>query len=98
MGASVKEINVKSTFWILGIALVVVMFVGAKMLLSGSSTPGDVSASGASLPPPNMVIAWGYFDGEKGVAGLDPSQPGRVTFVAPENTKVKKGDLAAANR
>jgi multidrug efflux pump subunit AcrA (membrane-fusion protein) len=81
-------------YWLLGIALVILMFFGVKWLLDGSSASSDQKKHDAEVnTPPDKVVCWGNFDGEKGVAGLDPRQFGDVTDVVPENTKVKKGTV-----
>lgn len=83
----------RGAVWIFfGIAVLIAMFVGAKTLMSGSS-PGHNGSAATELPPPDMVVAWGYFDGEKGVAALDPRQAGNVAFVIAENKKATKGEL-----
>lgn len=79
--------------WLIGIALLVVMFIGAKLLLGGSAANDKAKLEAEANAPPDKVVCWGNFDGEKGVAGLDPRQFGDVTDVVAENTKVKKGDV-----
>ncbi len=78
---------------LLGIALLVAMFAGGALLFSGSAANDKAKRDAEANTPPEMVVCWGYFDGEKGVAGLDPRQFGDVTDVLPENTRVKKGDV-----
>jgi hypothetical protein len=79
--------------WLIGIALLIVMFIGVKMLFSGSAANDKAKHEAEANAPPDKVVCWGYFDGEKGVAGLNPRQFGDVTHVVPENTEVKKGDV-----
>lgn len=78
--------------WVIGIALVVVMFIVVKMLVGGSAANDNIKKD-ADSPAPDKVLCWGYFDGEKGVAALDPRQFGDVTDVLPENTRVTRGTV-----
>jgi multidrug efflux pump subunit AcrA (membrane-fusion protein) len=78
---------------LLGIALLVAMFIGGSLLFSGSAANDKKKHDAEANTPPDKVVCWGYFDGEKGVAGLDPKQFGDVIDVVPENTKVTKGTV-----
>lgn len=86
----------KGAFWIVGILLLIATFVGVRMLVETSSTPGnnkkDETEATAS---PKEVYAWGYFEVEKGIAFLYPRQFGLVVDVKGEDAKVKvkKGDV-----
>lgn len=83
------------TFVILGIVLLVVSVIVAKLTLNHQSSANTVTGkneSGAKVAP-EKIVCWGYFDVEPGVAGLYPTQLGIVTDVKPENTPVKKGDV-----
>ncbi|MBI2808193.1 MAG: HlyD family efflux transporter periplasmic adaptor subunit [Planctomycetes bacterium] len=79
---------------IVGIVLVVVTIVGAQLAYNQSPfAPADKKKQADADQPPAKIIVWGYFDVEPGVAGLYPKQFGDVTFLAPESTRVKKGEL-----
>jgi hypothetical protein len=81
------------SFWLIGIALLIAFFVVVKMLVSGSSNANEKGKHDIDILPPDKVVCWGYFDGEKGVAALDPRQFGDVIDLKPENAEVKKGDI-----
>ncbi len=81
------------SIWLIGIGVLIASFIGYKMLVSGSSAANDKGKHDIDIPPPDMVVCWGYFDGEKGVIPLDPQQFGQVEFVVAENAEVKKGDV-----
>lgn len=74
--------------WVIGIVLVVGTMVGVGLGVNPSS-PGN-GGGDAVLPP--AIMAFGYIDGEQGVAKLYPLQPGRLIKSTPEGTFLKKGD------
>lgn len=73
-------------FWVIGIVLLVGTLVGAGLGFNPSSTPAPETAG------PPAIMAFGYIDGEQGVAKLYPLQPGRLDKSAPEGAVLKKGD------
>ena len=81
------------TFVILGIVLLIVTVVGAKLVLDHSSATSGNSPSAAEAGPPDKIVCWGYFDVDPGVLGLHPKQQGDVTFVAAENQHFKQGEV-----
>jgi len=83
-------------FWILGILLLVGMFFGVRTLFDGSGAKAKKDAADANEPL-KMIVAWGNFDVEKGVAFLYPRQSGNVEFIHKENKDedkpLKKGTV-----
>jgi HlyD family secretion protein len=86
-----EKIMKGGSFWLIGIVLLIACFIGVKLLVSGSSAANERAKHEVDIPPPDKVVCWGYFDGEKGVAGLDPKQFGEVVEVVAENAEVTKG-------
>jgi multidrug resistance efflux pump len=77
------------TFVILGIALLIVSVVGAKLALD-QRNPTHAKSNGTDKPIEN-VVCWGYFEIRGGVAQLDAKQSGDILFVEEENKPVKAG-------
>lgn len=78
----------------LGIVLLAATLFGAQMLLSTPAPKNGKDANGQDvdqLPP--MIVAWGFFEVEAGIAGLYPRQFGGVAKIAKENAHVEKGDV-----
>ncbi|HZZ77741.1 MAG TPA: efflux RND transporter periplasmic adaptor subunit [Gemmataceae bacterium] len=81
-------------YWLIGILVLVASFIAVPLVLKESASVAAKGKKDADDDlPPNMVVCWGNFDGEKGVAALDPNQFGNVTEVAAENAHVKKGTV-----
>lgn len=80
-------------FIILGIVLLAVTFVIAKFALD-NQTPGasaKTQTENESAKAPDRIVCWGYFEAEKGVRNLDPSQFGLIDKVEAENVTVEEG-------
>lgn len=73
-------------FWVIGIMLLVGTVVGVGLGFNPST-----STAPETVGPP-AIMAFGYIDGEQGVAKLYPLQPGRLVKSAPEGSVLKKGD------
>ena len=87
----------RGAFWVwvvVGILLLGGMFVGAQWMGSAAGPKehkkGDTDAA-ADTPP--MIVSWGFFDVQPGVAALYPKQFGDVVKLVSENTKVKEGEV-----
>jgi len=79
---------------LIGIVLLAATLFGVKMLLDTPMSASGKDANGKDveqLPP--MILAWGFFEVEPGIAGLYPRQFGGVSEIAKENTQVEKGDV-----
>ena len=76
--------------WILGILVVVASLVGVNWAMNNSATERRTDSEKAP-PPPAVVMALGYIDGEFGVSRLYPVQSGKVVEVAKEGAVVAKG-------
>jgi biotin carboxyl carrier protein len=81
----------KGTFWVIGILLLVFMVVGARWVYEGSAKAGTNKNDAAGNDSQPMVISWGHFDVEKGVAFLYPRQYGNVVYLHDESEKSKDG-------
>jgi multidrug resistance efflux pump len=82
-------------FWLIGILVLVGSFVGVKLALDQSANAQSVRQKeiDAGKPQDKIIICYGHFDVEQGIAGLYPKQGGDVVFVEAENKYVKAGDL-----
>jgi multidrug resistance efflux pump len=81
-------------FILIGIALVIATFIGAKMLMDSNAAANGKDSTGADvyqLPP--MIVCTGYFEVEPGIASLYARQFGGIVKVAAENTHVNEGDV-----
>src|SRR5438132_8453435 len=74
--------------WVLGVLLLVGMIIGARFLINGSGSSGDVRDNEA--PPPG-VLAQALIDNAKRVTSIHAV--GEVMWVIEEGTVVKEGDL-----
>jgi multidrug resistance efflux pump len=83
----------KSGVILLGIVLLLATLFGAKMVFYHDAAANDKNKIEADAnKPPEKVLCWGYFDVDVGVAKINPRQFGKITYVARENTSVKKGE------
>jgi len=84
----------KGAFILIGIVLIAATFFGTQMLIGTPTSTTGKDASGKDIDQlPPMVVAWGFFEVEPGIAGLYPRQFGLVKEIALENKQVEKGDV-----
>ena len=83
------------TLWIVGVLLLIGTFIGAGMVYQHAPVSANGGRGNADVGPPKEVYSLGFFEVEKGVALLYPSQFGRVVDVKAEDAKVKvkQGDV-----
>ncbi len=85
----------RSTFWVIGILLLIAMVFGARWAYEGPvKADGTNNSDTRPSDAPPMVICWGHFDIEKGVAFLYPRQFGNVVYLHEESEKSKEGEAA----
>jgi multidrug resistance efflux pump len=79
---------------LLGIVLVAATIFGIKLLTDAPAATTGKDANGKDIDQlPPMIVAWGFFEVEPGIAGLYPRQFGSVKDIARENKQVDKGDV-----